>query len=165
MHGKVLNLVRDSLHETFRQQAMNFAKSFSASTEDANIEVFAIITELAKEIEFDPPELEAAQELAASVFRRACYSSEDGERAFLETLMKYYTVQFVMHGDAVVSEYFSEMSKRLRVYLGTDIIVRCLSETFVKEKSRGMTNALSRIQRAGVTLRITRRTLEEVFSR
>lgn len=164
MHGKILNLVRDSLHETFRQQAMNFAKSFSASTEDANIEVFSIIAELAKEIEFDPPELEAAQELAASVFRRACYSSEDGERAFLETLMKYYTVQFVMHGDAVVSEYFSEMSKRLRVYLGTDIIVRCLSETFVKEKSRGMTNALSRIQRAGVTLRITRRTLEEVFS-
>lgn len=164
LHGKILNLVRDSLHETFRQQAMNFANSFSASTEEANIEVFSIIKELAKEMEFDPPELEAAQELASSVFRRACYSSKEGERAFLETLMKYYTVQFVMHGDAVVSEYFSEMSKRLRVYLGTDIIVRCLSETFVKEKSRGMTNALSRIQRAGVTLRITRRTLEEVFS-
>ncbi|AXT33821.1 hypothetical protein D1820_01895 [Phaeobacter sp. LSS9] len=164
MHGKVLTLVRDTLHETFRRQAMNFANSFNASTEEVSIEVFEIIAELSKEMEFEPQELEAAHELAASVFRGACYSSEQGERAFIETLMKYYTVHFLMHGDAVVSEYFSEMSKRLRVYLGTDIIVRCLSETFVKERSRGMTNALSRIRRGGVTLRITRRTLEEVFS-
>ncbi len=164
LHGKILNLVRDSLHETFRQQAMNFANSFSTSNDDANIEVFSIIEALSAELDFDSDEVELAQGLAALVFRKACYSSDDSERAFLETLMKYYTVQFVMHGDAVVSQYFTEMSKRLRVYLGTDIIVRCLSETFVKEKSRGMTNALKRIQGGGVTLRITRRTLEEVYS-
>lgn len=139
-HGKILSLVRDSLHETFRQQAMNFANSFAKSTDDADIEVFEIIERLSEELEFDPAEAELANELAATVFRKVCYASDESERAFLETLMKYYTVQFVMHGDAVVSQYFSEMSKRLRVYLGTDIIVRCLSETFVKEKSRGMTN-------------------------
>ncbi|WP_299410931.1 hypothetical protein, partial [uncultured Roseobacter sp.] len=164
LHGKILSLVRDALHETFRQQAMNFANSFATSTDDADIEVFSIIETLSKELEFDPPELDQAREMAASIFRKACYSSDESERTFLETLMKYYTVQFVMHGDAVVSEYFTAMAKRLRVYLGTDIIVRCLSEVFVKEKSRGMTNALSRIQSGGVTLRITRRTLEEVFS-
>jgi len=164
LHGKILCLVRHALHETFRRQAINFANSFSASSDDANIEVFSIIESLSEELGFSPSENELAQELAASVFRKSCYSSDDSERAFLETLMKYYTVQFVMHGDAVVSQYFTEMSKRLRVYLGTDIIVRCLSETFVKEKSRGMTNALKRIQGSGVTLRITRRTLEEVYS-
>ena len=164
LHGKVLNIARDALHETFRQQAMNFANSFSTSNEEVNIEVFSIITEISEELELDAAELEVARELTAMVLRRTCYSSEEDERAFLETLMKYYTVQFVMHGDAVVSEYFSEMSRRLRVYLGTDIIVRCLSETFVKEKSRGMTNALSKIKRGGVTLKLTRRTLEEVFS-
>lgn len=164
LHGKILGLVRDALHETFRQQAINFANSFSASSDDVKIEVFSIIEELSKELEFDPSEIDVAQELAASVFRKACYSSDASERAFLETLMKYYTVQFVMHGDAVVSQYFTEMSKRLRVYLGTDIIVRCLSETFVKEKSRGMTNALKRIQSGGVTLSLTRRVLEEVYS-
>lgn len=162
LHGKILGLVRDALHETFRQQAVNFANSFSTSSDDASIEVYSIIEALSMEL--DPSEIEVARELAASVFRKACYSSDASERAFLETLMKYYTVHFVMHGDAVVSQYFTEMSKRLRVYLGTDIIVRCLSETFVKEKSRGMTNALKRILDGGVTLRMTRRILEEVYS-
>lgn len=164
IHGQIISIVRDALHETFRLQAINFSNSHSTANEDANIEVYSIIESLSKELPIPAGELEMAQGVAAKVFRRVCYSSNDVEGKFLETLMKYYTLQFVMQGDAVVSEFFSEMARRLRVYLGTDIIVRCLSETFVKEKSRGMTNALQRIQSAGVKLRITRRTLEEVFS-
>lgn len=164
VHGKILGVVRDSLHETFRLQAVNFSNSFSNTGDEANVEVFSIIAKLAGEIKIPESDIERAKEIAAAVFRRVCYSSNEIEGRFLEALMKYYTLQFVMNGDAVVYEFFSEMARRLRVYLGSDIIVRCLSEVFVKEKSRGMTNALQRIQRAGVTLRITRRTLEEVFT-
>lgn len=52
----------------------------------------------------------------------------------------------------------------LRIYVGTDIIVRCLSEAMVQEPSRGMTNSLKLLNSAGVRLRVTRQTLSEVFS-
>lgn len=164
LHGKILSIVRDTLHETFRLQAINFSNSFSSTSDDAKVEVFTIIEKLCKELEINSNEIEITKEIASKVFRNVCYSSSNTEGRFLEVLMKYYTLQFVMQGDAVVSEFFEEMARRLRIYLGTDIIVRCLSESFVKEKSRGMTNALKRIQAGGVKLRITRRTLEEVFS-
>jgi hypothetical protein len=164
VHGQIISIVRDTLHETFRQQAINFSNSYSTSNEDANIEVYSIIENLIKQIDIQPCEAEFVQSISAKIFRNVCYSSSATEARFLEILMKYYTILFIMDGDPVVSEFFSEMARRLRIYLGTDIIVRCLSETFVKEKSRGMTNTLKRIQEGGVKLRITRRTLEEVFS-
>lgn len=163
-HGKIIVLVRDAIHETFRQQAINFSASFSDSTDDANIEVFSIIENISNELEFTPTERELAKDISSAVFRKLCYSPDSSEQDFLEVLMKYYTIQFIMHGDAVIHQYFSEMAKRLRIYIGTDIIVRCLSEAFVKEKSRGMSNAIKRIQQGGVKVRMTRRTLEEVYS-
>lgn len=160
----VIPCIRHSVIETFRQQGLNFVASLSGFSFDSNIEIFSIIDKFLSTEKLSKKQLDACRSVAANVFRRICFSSNEIEREYLSLLMKYFSIKFVMDGDVAVTQYFSEMARRLHIYLGTDIIVRCLSETFVRPSSRGMTNALKILQSAGVDLRITRQTLNEVFS-
>lgn len=156
--------VRFAIVETFRRQAMNFASSFSEISSDPNIEVFSIFNSYFDSVSVRPELVEESKDTASNVFRRICYSSNQDEREYLELLLKYFSVKFLMDGDVAVTQYFSEMATRLRIYLGTDVIVRCLSETFVRDRSRGMINALKTLQSAGVNLNITRQVVNETFS-
>ncbi|MCP4409382.1 MAG: hypothetical protein GY807_16855 [Gammaproteobacteria bacterium] len=160
----VIHAVQFAVAETFHQQAVNFVSSFTDVSPDPDIEVFSIIDRFLEEESLDGDVHEECKSAAANIFRRVCYSSNAQEREYLELLMKYFSVKFVMDGDIAVNNYFTEMAKRLRIYLGTDIIVRCLSETFVNPASRGMTNALRKLQSAGVKLHMTRQVAGEVFS-
>lgn len=164
LHEYIIPAVRFAITETFSRQAINFVRSFSEINAEPNIEVFSIFEQYF-ESETVPVDLvEECKESAANVFRRICYSSTSDERDYLQLLLKYFSVKFVMDGDIAVTQYFSEMAHRLKIYLGTDIIVRCLSEVFISPGSRGMTNALKTLQSSGVKLHITRQVLDEVFS-
>ncbi len=160
----VVTCVQLALVETYRTQAMNFAASFSSREFDTDIRVHEIIEQIILELDVPSDLRERATDLSSSVFRNICYSSNEEEREYLNLLMKFFTIQFVMDGDSAVSKYFSDMATSLRIYVGTDIIVRCLSEALVHEPSRGMTNSLKLLRQGGVRLRITRQTVQEVFA-
>lgn len=160
----VVSCVQDSIVETYRSQAMNFAASFTSRDFEADIKVFEIIRRSAEQIDVPADLNSEVLDLSATIYRKICYSANPQEQEYLNLLMKFFTIQFLMNGDQAVSQYFSDMATSLRVYVGTDIIVRCLSEALVQPSSRGMTNSLGLLTDAGVRLRVTRQTLGEVFS-
>ena len=160
----IIPAIRFAIVETFRRQAINFVHSFSEISTEPNIDVFSIFEQYFETEGVPIDLLDECKASAANVFRRICYSSTIEEREYLQLLLKYFSVKFVMDGDVAVTEYFSEMAHRLKIYLGTDIIVRCLSEVFISPGSQGMTNALRTLQGSGVKLHITRQVLNEVFS-
>lgn len=159
----VISCVRDALVETFRTQAMNFAASFSSRDFDSDIRVYEIIASIIEELDVPADLKDVVSEASSAIFRHVCYSSSEEEREYLNLLLKFFTIQFVMDGDNAVAKYFSDMAQDLRIYVGTDIIVRCLSEELVQNSSKGMTNSLNLLTSAGVRLRVTRQTLSEVF--
>lgn len=159
----VIACVRATVEETYRTQAMNFAASFSNRDFDPDIKVFEIIEKSIRESSVPANLQESVRNVTAKLYRYICYSSNEEELQYLTLLLKFFTVRFVMDGDDAVARYFSDMAAKLRIYVGTDIIVRCLSEVLVQEPSRGMTNSLQLLASAGVRLRVTRQTLEEVF--
>lgn len=164
LQNLVAGAVQHTVGETFRKQALNFVSSFSDLSAESNIEVFSIIDDFFEGEGLTSDQLELCTLATGNVFRNVCYSSNQQEREYVELLMKYFSVRFVMDGDVAVTRYFSEMAKRLRIYLGTDIIVRSLSEIFVRPSSRGMTNALQKLQESGVAFHLTRQVAEEVLS-
>ncbi len=160
----VVSCVHDAIIETYRNQAMNFAASFSNGDFDSDIRVFELISNAIEKTDAPIELQEEVSTLSSRIYRKVCYSATDEEREYLNLLMKFFTIQFLMNGDQAVVTYFSDMASSLRVYIGTDIIVRCLSEALVQKSSRGMTNSLNLLNEAGVRLRVTRQTIGEVFS-
>ena len=160
----VIACVRHAILQTYHKQALNFANSFTDRNFDSDIRVFEFIGDFIDSLDIDETSAEKVRDATSAIYRNICYSSNGHERDYLNLLMKYFTIQFVMDGDQAVSHYFSDMATRLRIYVGTDILVRCLSEILVPESSRGMTNSLRLLRSAGVKLRVTRQTLGEVFS-
>ena len=160
----VVSVVQGAVLETYRAQAMNFAASFSNREFETDIRVYEIIQRLCEEIDVPENLKEEVFEASSTVFRRVCYSSNADELEYLNLLLKFYTIHFMMDGDQAVVQYFSDMASQLRIYVGTDIIVRCLSEVLIHEDSRGMTNSLNILTSSGVKLRVTRQTVSEVFA-
>ncbi len=160
----VVSCVHDAITETYQSQAMNFAASITNRSFEPDIRVYEIIKKLIQAMDVPIELREQVTEASTTIFRYVCYSSNEEEQQYLSLLLKYFTIQFVMDGNAAVSKYFSDMAAELRIYVGTDIIVRCLSEALVRESSKGMTNSLQLLESAGVCLRVTRQTVREVFS-
>lgn len=158
-----VDVIHEIINRTYQQQAINFSSSIQKSGE-YQIEVFeifdAVLGDLAVEIE----DMSFFKDACLTVFRHACYSSNEHERLYLEHLLRYYTVKFVMSGDATVDNYFSQMAKNLRLYIGSDIVVRMLSETYIKPDSRAMTKCIGLLASCGVRLFITRQSMEEVYN-
>ncbi len=160
----VVSCVQDAVLKTYQTQAINFAASFSNRDFETDIRVHEIIQNLLDDFNVPSDLRETVSDATSIIFRHVCYSSNEEEREYLNLLMKFFTIQFVMDGDHAVTRYFSDMAASLRIYVGTDIIVRCLSEALVKEESRGMTNSLGLLTSAGVKLHVTRQTVQEVFA-
>ena len=164
VRSNVIACVQDLFLQTYRRQAMNFAASFSSRDFDSDIKVFEFLRQFVETLDLDQAAADELRDVASTIFRNICYSSNEREQDYLNLLLKYFTIQFVMDGDHAVGQYFSDMAAGLRIYVGTDIIVRCLSEALVQKPSRGMTNSLRLMRASGVKLRVTRQTLGEVFS-
>ncbi|WP_226660686.1 restriction endonuclease [Alteriqipengyuania lutimaris] len=160
----IVPCVHHAIKETYKEQAMNFIASFENMEFDSAIDVYSIIDNYTKDQSVPVEIEELVRDKSAKIFRHICYSSTEKEREYLELLLKFSTLKFVMDGNGVVTRYFTELAKNLRLYVGTDILVRCLSEVLVHEGSRGMTKSLQLLSKSGVSLRLTRQTLSEVFS-
>ena len=160
----VVTCVQLVLVETYRKQAINFAASFTSRDFETDIRVHDILDRIILDLNVPKKFRESVTDFSSLVFRQVCYSSREEERDYLNLLMKYFSIHFMMDGNSAVSRYFSDMAASLRLFVGTDIIVRCLSETLVQKSSRGMENSLELLRSRGVRLSVTRQTVQEVFA-
>jgi len=159
----VLAAVRHTVTETYRQQAMNFITSFNKLKPDNDIQVFEIIDSFIRSQNLESEDIEICRDVIALIIRNVFYSSNDVERGYIYLLMKYFTVHFLMDGDVAVKNYFTDMAKKLRLYVGTDIIVRMLSEALLRPENRATSNAIKLLRQSGVKVYLTRQILAEVY--
>ena len=159
----IVSSVKHAIMETYRQQAINFLNSFHKQNFETDIRVFDIISTYLKEFDLSNQEFALCFDVSSLLVRHICYSAKPAEIKFITYLMKYYTLRFLMDGDETISQYFSDMAKRLRLFVGTDIIVRCLSETLVNKSSQAMTNTIRMLKEAGVQLFMPRQVANEVY--
>jgi hypothetical protein len=103
-------------------------------------------------------------ECAAQVCREVMYSGAPAEREYILQLFKLFSVEFVLKGDDRIAGYFQNLVKNLKLYVGTDILIRALSEACVMKESRSTQNALALLTKAGARLILTEHVLSELYT-
>lgn len=89
------------------------------------------------------------------------YQSTTEERAFCARLARTYILLFTIKNTPEVINYFNTMSKHLTLYVGSDLLVRAISEFYLLPEDQMTVNALKIIKQAGSRLILTESMLEE----
>ncbi|MEU7820162.1 hypothetical protein [Catellatospora sp. NPDC049133] len=96
---------------------------------------------------------------------RACfYQSSPQERLYLGKLARTYALLFTLNNEPRLVQYFQDMTADFYLYVGTDMLVRALSEHYLDVPDQLTKNTLLLAARAGAKLILTEPVLGEVLS-
>ncbi len=95
--------------------------------------------------------------------RNAFYESHQIERDLFRRYSILYTLLFTINTDPKVLEYFQNMKSELNIYVGSDILIRSLSERYLDDENQTTRNALKIIKEAGGKLNLSEPIFEEVY--
>lgn len=98
-----------------------------------------------------------------AALRGVMYGSSEAERTYLRKLSKTYTLLFTLSLEPKLISYFQQMTGEFYLYVGSDQIVRALSEAYLAPADQVVTNTLKLASRAGATLVLTEGALGEAW--
>jgi hypothetical protein len=99
-----------------------------------------------------------------SALRGAFYASVEEERVLFGRLSSTYALLFTLNTDPHLVEYFEEMASDFYLYVGTDELVRAMSERYLPEADQMTRNTLRIASEAGATLVLAEPVLDEVVN-
>lgn len=97
------------------------------------------------------------------VARQCLYHSTEDERIYLGKLARTYTLLFTLSNEPRLVEYFEQMGSDFYLYVGSDMLVRALSERYLAAEDQAVRNVLLMAARSGARLVLTTPALEEVL--
>ncbi len=104
------------------------------------------------------------KELALKTLQGAFYQSTPDERVYLSRMATTFTVLFCLRTDPRIVEYLQNMTADFHLFVGSDLIVRALSERFLRPEDQITRNALRLIRQAGGVLVLAEPVLDEVYT-
>ena len=109
-------------------------------------------------------QVNVTKEVALTAIRRSFYESTEEQRRYFSKLSRTYSLLFSLRVDPKIVEYFQSMSSKLDLLVGTDILIRALSERYLREEDQMTCNMLRMLKDAGADLILTQPVVEEVYS-
>ena len=104
------------------------------------------------------------KEIVLHTIRGALYESTKDERLYFSKLSRTYSLLFSLRVEPRIVEYFQSMASGLILLVGTDILIRALSERYLREEDQMTCNLLRMLKDAGADLVLTQPVAEEVHS-
>lgn len=92
------------------------------------------------------------------------YNSSPNQRKYLLSLSRTFVLLFTLKAEPRVIEYFSTMGSNFRLFVGTDIFVKALSERYVQKEDQRCRNILKASSNAGMKLCLSSAVLDEIHS-
>ncbi|MEU0508139.1 hypothetical protein [Amycolatopsis sp. NPDC006125] len=100
---------------------------------------------------------------AFDAVRRVLYDSNEDERTYLHKLAKTYALLFTLNTEPRLVEFFQDMAGDFYLYVGSDVLIRALSEYYLNTPDQMTKNTLLMARRLGAKLILTGPVLEEVI--
>lgn len=160
---KTLDVCHSVLERIFEKQGLEVA--LFVTDGEADDELFANAADI---VSFAVEELEIGQEsaavrrLALAVLRGTFYDATPEERLYLQKLSHTYVLLLLLKNEPRVVEYFKSISGKFALYVGTDFLVRALSEHYLEEENQITQNLFKILRDAGATLILTEKAVEEL---
>lgn len=161
---EVAKLTHRSLELTFEQQGLELAAFLTGHDENRDLAIADQVDRAIQDTGWTGADAVKAKEVALAILRQAFYGSTEAERVYYGKLSRTYTLMLTMRNEPRVVEYFKGMSSNCVLFVGADIIVRALSESYLAAEDRMTINMLRILQDAGSTLIVTHTAVEEVHS-
>lgn len=154
-----------TLHITFENEGLEFI-SFMKHPDNTNIKP-PIMTNIDKAFtvltfsENNNNAKEVIRKLMVHIFYQNC---DDNINVYLQKLSETYALLLSLKADSRIVDYFQKMSGEFSLFVGSDILVRCLSERFLDDDKKATTNVLKILMDANSTLVMTEGILNEVWN-
>lgn len=162
---QVANIVHRSLELTFEQEGLKLSEFLSGKPKDyQSIAISDQVDEAIENAEVDSDLKTKTKQVVMEVLRQAFYSSTEEERIYYGKLSRTYTLMLTLQNEPKIVEYFKGMSSDFILFVGTDIIVRALSEKYLAEEDQMTINMLRVLYDAGADLILTELTVNEIHA-
>lgn len=152
-----------SLQRTFEQEGLEFSSFLMDEAQGDLATVTDSIRTTLTENNLTGQKGIAVGEVVFRAIRSVFYESIEVERAYLGKLSRTYTLLFTLNTEPKLIEFFQEVTGHLNLYVGTDLLVRALSERFVPEPDQMTRRTLLMASRLGARLVLSDAVLEEVL--
>lgn len=159
------HIVHRAIELTFEGQGLELAAFLEANAgEYEELSIADRVEEAIQQFGIAGDEALTTKEVALVAIRRAFYESTDEQRKYFSKLSRTYSLLFSLRADPRIVEYFQSMSSSLVLLVGTDILIRALSERYLRDEDQMTCNMLRMLRDAGADLILTQPVVEEVHS-
>lgn len=162
---KCVDICHEVIHRSYRAQGLEIAL-FVESEEGSDSKLPSIkdfIDEVVNDRGLSGGDTGQVVYGCMEILRGTYYSSSDIERRYLRKLSRTYILLFMLKNEPRVVEYFRNMTSNFNLYIGSDLIVRALSEHMLPSGDQMTKNAMSLLKSAGSKLVLTEKALDEVW--
>lgn len=161
----VVEVCNCALERVFSQQGLEVARFVTNDVNDEGAfypDIEEIVAKQVDKLALDPLARAKIRRYSLSVLRGTFYQSTQDERTYLQKLSKTYILLLLVKNEPRILEHFKSMAGSLRLYIGTDLIVRAFSEQFLSKSDQMTVNLLSILKSCGAELVITETVAEEI---
>ncbi|SFP62353.1 hypothetical protein [Sphingomonas rubra] len=160
----VVAACHETLERTFERQGLQVALYATDGAQDDELytDVAALLTDVVDALDLQPEQRSLVRRLCTTVLRGTFYLGAEVERRYLQKLSRTYVLLLLLRNEPRVVEYFKSVASSFRLYIGTDLIVRALSEHHLAPENQVTVNMFNVLTSAGAELILTEKTVEEV---
>ena len=163
---KVSEVCHKAIHRAFHEQGLEVSVFVEGGNDEVEADQPAIqdhVDQAMVEHGIDQANAAKIASAAIDVLHGTFYQSTPVERKYLQKLCRTYVLMFMLKNEPRVVEYFREMSGNFDLYVGADLVVRCLSEHMLAKPDQMTRNAFALLRVSGSKLILTDKTLDEVW--
>ncbi|MCK5138080.1 MAG: hypothetical protein KAR19_20010 [Bacteroidales bacterium] len=161
---KVLELIESTIHKIYHKQGLEFA-SFVIDGESKDILEDAlpdIVAEVVDDSHIIIENKEKVKRALLMTIRHLSYNGTREQKEYLRRLSNTYNMMFLLKWDSQLAAGFQTLASKLKIYVGTSILIPALSEIYLEKNKRRYWNLLEGAHLAGVQLTINETILEEL---
>lgn len=160
-------LVFDSVHEYFVEQGLILSAFLEKRVEDIHIndqvvelQVSKVLSKLNVATKISPELVGRCMKVLGGIF----YNTSDVERKYLGYLSRSSMLFMTLQSSPRVIEYFNQMSGNFRLLVGTDLLIKAISEQHLKPELRQVETLLQVCIKLGAKLILAEPVLDEVVT-
>lgn len=164
LRSNIITCCHETLERVFERQGLEVAKFATNGIADDELysDVATILSDFVDTLKNTPEEKSCIRKACLAIFRGTFYKSTEAERQYLSKLSRTYVLLLLLKNEPKIVEYFQSISKTFKLYIGTDILIRALSEHYLSEENKTTTNLLAILASSGAELILTQKVVEEV---
>jgi len=164
-YQRIAELCVQVVHVIFEKQGLLFSHFLTSEEEkNAPLVVSDCIDDILSESLLKGGILEKYREYIESMVRQVFYHASPSQREYLNNLSRTYVLLFTLQAEPRIIEYFSTMSSSFELFVGSDILVKALSERFLNDEDQVVRNLLKMASAVGISMYLSENVLEEVFT-